>query len=197
MEGIEKAKTSRRTPRHLYVLYAAAALLFFGLLSAAVLLTTYCEHLRDETNRLLAMKIGYVKMRDATAEIHRSLGVVRGVVPGGLFDEQPEGLLAASLDGIKTRFPREEVAVTEMVYREGDVALPVTIKGSLSDYSDFVNRVQYLQAMKFPFFSILSLSIRKSEEIGLPPVVFEVGGELRLPRVIGVPPAGEKKQGSS
>jgi hypothetical protein len=197
MEGLEKQETAaRKGLKRLLVYYCVAALVLVLTISGTLILNAYCDFLYDSVNRLLAIKVGYVKMKDATEEIRRSAEKVKAIIPPGVLEESPDRLIVASLDTVKARFRNDEVVIAGIAHKDTEVSLPVTIKGRLNDYSGFVNDIGFLQAMKFPFFSVMNVALKKTEESGTESVVYEITGELRFPKLQGGAQATGTKGGT-
>jgi len=57
----------------------------------------------------------------------------------------------------------------------------VNIKAPMKDYTAFVNNISYLQSLKFPVFSINSISIAQLQSKEELSPLYEINGAFRLP----------------
>jgi hypothetical protein len=192
MENVEKRQSVMDGKlKRLFFYYGISGCFFLLVFSSSMLLNRYDNSLHDTLDNLRGLKIGFIKIKDATADMKRSIAAIRNVIPVSLGEISGDRLLLMALDSVKTRMKNDEITISTLSYKENEVVLPVTIKGQLDDYPAFVNHVGYLQAMKFPFFYVNSVVLKKSDEPGLQPVLYEITGELKLPRAAG----GEGKAG--
>jgi hypothetical protein len=166
--------------KRLFLYYLLSGILFIGVLSSGILLDRYLHSLHETSSKLKNLKISLIKMRDATSDLRKCLSTVKTIIPYDLSKDSPEKLILFSLDALKMLMKDAEIAISEIEYKETEVNLPVTISGVAGDYSAIVNNVGYLESMKFPFFTITNLSIKKSDEPGKRFVVYEIKGVLRV-----------------
>ncbi len=186
MEGIRKQTviTDDKLKR-LFRLYGIAAAVFMVILAGCVLMKEYTMSYDETASNLEKIRLGLVRTERATRDMEQSIAKMEQVIPAHLLAESPEKQILTGLDSLKGIIENTTINVTDMAKKEGRVTLPVSIKGVITDYSHFVNKVGYLQAMRFPFMVIQGISIRKedlSPDAGGQkkprPVVFEITGEL-------------------
>jgi hypothetical protein len=182
MEAIGKRESLRDSKLHrLLVYYVLAGLFFLVSLASAVMVHKYSDSLADTVDKLLSLKVSLIKIKAAAGDVKRSTAFLKAAVPARFFDDPPERSILVGLDAVRIRMKGDEVTTSELLYKENEVNLPVMIRGNLRDYSNLVNNVGYLQAMRFPFFSIMSLSIKKTGELEGQEVSYEIKGELKVP----------------
>jgi len=148
----------------------------------------YSRSLDGTLNSLAKLRSSLIRIRDFTADMKKTIAASNSVIPSYYFVDTPEKSLLMSLDTLKTTMPNTEIIVSGFVTKEGEMSLPVTIRGFISDYSTFINNIGRLQSMKFPFFSIQNLVMKKTaitaseKKSEKQRVAYEIIGELRLPK---------------
>lgn len=174
--------------RRLFTYYLYAASVFIVVLLFCLIASKYAGSQDETLSSLAKLRSNLLRISEFTASMKKTIAASNNVIPSHYFIDTPEKSLLVSLDTLKTTMPNAEIAVSGFAVKEGEVSLPITIKGLVGDYSTFINNIGKLQAMKFPFFSIRSLvmkdiaftvSVKKSEKQR---VVYEIVGELRLPK---------------
>lgn len=170
MEGILK---------RLFIYYIISGILFLIALTGVVISKKYSDSLYDTLNKLQAVKLNIIRMKDAEDYIIQTISEARSVVPSDLGARSPEECIFISLDELKSRIKNADISVTNMEYKGDEVSLPVTIKATVvgKDYASFVNNLGYLQSLSFPFFSISNISISQSEDKTA--VLYEIKGTLK------------------
>ncbi len=182
-----------------YYLYAASA--FIIILLLCLIAGGYARSLDETMSSLDKLRSSLFRISDFTVNMKKTIASSNNVIPPHYFVDTPERSLLMSLDVLKTTMPNTELIVSGFVTKEGETGLPVTIRGFIGDYSTFINNIGILQAMKFPFFSIKNLIMKKAAITGSEKrsekqhVMYEIVGELRLPReaqTAGASPPPEK-----
>jgi len=174
--------------KRLFAYYLYAAAVFIIILLLCLIAGKYARSLDGTLNSLAKLRSSLIRIRDFTADMKETIAASNSVIPSYYFVDTPEKSLLMSLDTLKTTMPNTEIIVSGFVTKEGEVSLPVTIRGFISDYSTFINNIGRLQAMKFPFFSIQNLVMKKTaitaseKKSEKQSVAYEIIGELRLPK---------------
>ncbi|OPY79690.1 MAG: hypothetical protein A4E64_00334 [Syntrophorhabdus sp. PtaU1.Bin058] len=169
-----------------YYLYAASA--FIIILLLCLIAREYSRSLDETLNSLAKLRSSLIRISNFTTDMKKTIAASGSVIPSHYFVDTPEKSLLVSLDTLKSIMPNAEIGVSGFVTKEGEVSLPVTIKGLVGDYSIFINNIGRLQAMMFPFFSIQNLAMKKTAITGFEKknekqlVVYEIVGELKLPK---------------
>lgn len=159
---------------------------YFGLtgLSASVVILglivigKYYESLQKTAGQLETVKTTLSRKGVSSHELDTILTRMKVLAPSDLYTKTKEEHIFLAIDNLKSRFIDAEVAVTNFEDRGDTVSMPVAIKGILKNYSGFVNEIGYLTALKFPFFSIntLSLSIKDAT------IIYVINGALLMPK---------------
>jgi hypothetical protein len=187
--------------KKLFAYYLYAASVFIIILLLCLIEREYAGSLDETLNSLAKLRSSLIRISNFTADMKKTIAASGSVIPSHYFIDTPEKSLLVSLDTLKTTMPNSEITVSGSITKDGEVSLPVTIKGLVGDYSLFINNIGRLQAMKFPFFSIQSLIMKKAaitaseKKSEKQLVVYEIIGELRLPKEVqtteGSPPPGK------
>ncbi len=173
--------------------YVMAVAVLLMVVAISVVIREYSESFNETLRELQRFQMNLVKIKGATTDIKDSIQTVNTIIAPDYFTITSEKQLLAGLDLLKTNARGSVVTITEIVYGDSEMSLPLTIKGYLKDYSDFVNDIGKLQSYKFPFYTIKSISIKKDDSStagqsetkgqGNKGVfVYEIIGDLRLPR---------------
>lgn len=194
MENLKtKLITFDKQLKKFVISYGLAAVILVVLLVISVVIREYSESFNQTLRELQRFQMNLVKIKGAATDIRGSLQKVNAIIAPDYFSITSEKQLLAGLDLLKTNARDSIVTITEIAYSETEISLPLTIKGYLKDYSDFVNDIGKLQSYKFPFYTIKSISIRKDDlsrtgqsetkgQSGKGVFVYEITGDLRLPR---------------
>jgi len=174
--------------KRLFAYYLYAASVFIIILLLCLVAGEYARSLDETLNSLAKLRSSLIRISNFTADMKKTIAASESVIPSHYFVDTPEKSLLVSLDTLKTTMPNSEITVSGFITKDGEVSLPVTIKGLVGDYSLFINNIGRLQAMKFPFFSIQSFVMKKTaitaseKKSEKQLVVYEIIGELRLPK---------------
>ena len=185
---IKKMQVTDSRLKKLLTYYLYAAFIFIVILLLGLITGEYARSLDETLNSLTKLRNSLIKISDFTGDMKKTIAASGKVIPANYFVDAPEKSLMMSLDTLKATMPNTVLAVSGFAATEGEVNLPVTMKGFVDDFTTFVNNIGKLQAMKFPFFSINGLVMRKTavmtsdKKSEQQRVAYEIAGELRLPK---------------
>lgn len=177
----------------LFFYYVIAGVIFFFVLTICIVIHEYSRSLDQTLLELQKFEMNFGKIKEATKDFNQSVHKIKTMVPPDYFLISSEKQLLTGFDVLKTNAGDSAVTISEILYADEEISLPVTIKGHLKNYSDFVNNTGRLQAYKFPFYSIETVSISKDSASPSAPqeaagqasknlFIYEVTGNLKLPR---------------
>jgi hypothetical protein len=185
---IKRMQVTDSKLKKLFAYYIYAAAVFIIVLLLGLITGEYARSLDETLNSLEKLRSGLFRVSDFTGDMKKTIAASGSVIPSNYFVDAPEKSLLISLDALKATMPNAELIVSGFAAKEGEVNLPVTMKGPIDDYSTFINNIGKLQAMKFPFFSINSL-VMKRPTVTAPEkkgeqqrIAYEMTGELRMPK---------------
>ena len=179
--------------KRLFLFYALVVAVLVVIVSVSVVVREHSLSVNQTLRELRRFQMNLAKVQAAAVDMNDAIQRINGMIPPDYFSISTERQLLTGLDLLKTNARNSVVIISEIVYGDTELSLPVTVKGYLSDYSDFVNEVGRLQSYKFPFYTIKDIAIKKEEatsaaEIETKPsnvrgrFIYEITGELRLPR---------------
>lgn len=180
--------------KKLMVYYTISGLLCAAVLSAVILAEKYRGSVHDTADKLRGIKTDLIRMKGAVHDMDSAIHDLKTIIPLDLNSRLPEGLVLVRLDDIRRRIKGAEIVVTNFEEKGSEKDLPVTIKGTMADYTLFVNNVGYLQALSFPYFQINAIRILQSVEKGTPAVLYNIEGIFRMP-LANPQSAGDKRAG--
>lgn len=162
--------------------YLAAGLVFVIILLAVVFCGKYSDSLAITVSVLQRARANLMNVRDIGRAAESSLSSVERVLPSGMTSTMPEERLFEGLDALKEKMTGADLTVDNPDRKNDEVSLPVQIKSDMRNYTDFVNTVGYLQSLKYPFFSITSISLSQAKDKERAMVRYEIKGVLRMPK---------------
>ncbi|HEX2967103.1 MAG TPA: hypothetical protein VHO84_15050 [Syntrophorhabdaceae bacterium] len=184
-----------RKLKRLFIIYIIIALLFLGSIALGVVMKKHSDSLDETLIGLRRLRSNLFKLEQATNEMKDSVRVIHAVLLPDYFSVSSEKQLLTGLDSIKAMMKKDAVSVTQFAYTETEINLPVTITGVLDNYSSLVNDLGRLQRLKFPFFTVKSIGIKKGDTVQVKgshsemetktATTYEINGNLRLPLTNG------------
>jgi hypothetical protein len=192
-----------RKLKRLFITYVVVSAIFLAVILFCIVMRKYAGSLDETLKGLLSFKSNINRIENATVDMKRSLETINATISPDYFSNSSEKQLLMGLDTLKTSMRNDTITVAEFSYTDAEVTLPVTIRGAMSSYASLVGDVGKLQSLKFPFFSIKGITIKKGETIQIvragneigekQATVYEISGELRLPRNSGSGPTKENE----
>ncbi|MBI4690727.1 MAG: hypothetical protein HY754_10760 [Nitrospirae bacterium] len=162
--------------RRLFCYYVLSGLFFLTMISGVIISTRYERFLSDILKELEKGRQNLFVMRGAIADMDIAIAGVNKVISPDIILETPETQLLTGLDELKSKMKKAEITVTAFQYKGDEVNLPVVIKATLENYTDFVNAVGYLQSQRFPVFDISNILLSQSQD---KTVSYEIRGDIR------------------
>jgi hypothetical protein len=182
--------------RRLFISYVVVSVIFLAVILLCIVVREYVGSLDETLKALHGFRANINKIEGATADMKRSVETINATISPDYFSNSSEKQILIGLDTLKTSMRNDIMTVTEFMYTDAEISLPVTIRGVVSSYSSLVGDIGKLQSLKFPFFSIKGITIKKGETIRVvregndigekQATVYEISGELRLPRNSGL-----------
>jgi len=181
-----------RKLKRLFISYIVVSVIFLTIITLCVVAGKYADSLNATLKDLLSFQTNITRIKETAVDMKRSVETINAVISPDYFSSSSEKQLLMGLDELKTTMKNDAVTVTEFLYTDTEIGLPVSVRGVMNGYSSLVRDVGKLQSLKFPFFSTKSMTIKKGEtiqvvnesnEIGEKRVTaYEINGELRLPK---------------
>lgn len=184
---------NERKLRAEYLIYALSVLLFTVALSAAFLLNRYSSEMRDTVDKLRALSGNSVKVKRATQSAHDAVARIRKEIQPGYFSSPSENVIFQSVDAIREQAGDAEVIVESLLDKGDRMEIPVTLKGPLSDYAQFLKTLHFLESLQFPFFSVTELILTKETD---KPSSYELRGLVKTLKPGGTPNMGSARRSS-
>lgn len=159
-----------------------SGIILSAIVISVISLSRYENSLLDAISKFELIKTNILKMRQAIANMDSTVRKVNSLLPSGYYSKSHRELMLLALDDIKTSFKGSEITVTNFDEKAGEISLPVGIKIPVDDYVILVNKIGYLQSMKFPQFIIKNILIeRGTGALGAVIVICNIEGSLRMP----------------
>jgi hypothetical protein len=181
-----------RKLKRLFISYIVVSVIFIAVITLCIVVGKYADSLNATLRDLLTFRTNITRIHETTVDMKRSMETINANISPDYFSNSSEKQLLMGLDDLKTTMKNDAVTVTEFLYTDTEIGLPVSVRGVMNGYSSLVSDIGKLQSLKFPFFSLKSMTMKKGEtiqvvneanEIGEKKVtVYEINGELRLPQ---------------
>ena len=142
----------------------------------------YIESLYATLDKLQEFNIQYIKVRASVDDIEKSLTRLKSMMPRDFSGQSKQEYMLMALDDLKSKAGSSEITVANIEDKGADLQLSVVIRAPLKDYTSFVNFVGYLQSLKFPFFGITEINIKRSDDQTTSATSFEIKGALKFPK---------------
>ena len=166
--------------KRLLIYYAVAAFCVTVTISGAVLSDYYITSLSNTLNQFQTLKINHIKMKSSIKEMEITSARIESMIPPNYKVEEMEGAILITIDSIRSRIKGADIVVGNFDRKENEVALPITLTGTIGDYTTFISDVGYLQSLTSPFMFINSVSISKSSAESKETVDFDIRGVLKI-----------------
>ncbi|MCX5854963.1 MAG: hypothetical protein NTZ24_10450 [Deltaproteobacteria bacterium] len=166
--------------KRLLIYYVLSAFCATVLISGAILSDHYITSLSNTLNQFQTLKINHIKMKGSIKEMEITSEKIHSMVPPNYKVEEMEGAILMAVDSIRSRMKGTDMMVGNFDRKENEVALPITLKGAIGDYTTFISDIGYLQSLMSPFMFINSVSILKSSAESKEAVNFDIRGVLKI-----------------
>lgn len=166
--------------KKLLMYYSVSALFATVLISGAILSEKYILSLSGTLDKFQTLKINRIKMKDASKNVKETIINVRSMFPSYDKTEAMEGTILTTVDSIKSRLKGADVTITNFERKGGEVELPITLTGTIRNYTEFIHHIGYFQSLTSPLFYINGVTISdRSDEKGAM-INFEIRGALKM-----------------
>ena len=208
MENItNKIIIQDRKLKKLFISFIVVSMFFLTVVILCVVVREYADSLDETLKELRSLRTNITRIKDATVDMKHSVETINTTISTDYFSNSSEKQLLMGLDALKTTMKKDVVTVSEFLYTNTEINLPVSVRGTMNSYSSFVSDIGKLQSLKFPFLSIKGITMKKGEAIQVvneaneigerKATVYEISGELRLPKGSETARENEKAGNSS
>jgi hypothetical protein len=159
-----------------YRAYILSAVLFTVTLSFSLVTQRYCSEMRGTIDKLRTLSGGSVKVKKATQSAYDSMARIKKEIPPAYLSSPVENVIFQAIDTIRERAKNTEVVVESLQDKGDEIDIPVTLKGSLNDYVDFLRMLHFAESLRFPFFSTTELLLTQEVD---KPSGYELRGLIR------------------
>jgi hypothetical protein len=181
-----------RKLKRLFMSYIIVSVIFLAVIVFCIIVKEYMDSLNETLKELRSFRTNITRIKDTTIEMKHSIETINATISTDYFYNSSEKQLLMGLDTLKTTMKNDTVMVTEFLYTDAEISLPVSVRGVMSNYPSLVSDIGKLQSLKFPFFSIKGITMKKGETIQVvkeaneigerKATIYEINGELRLPK---------------
>jgi ACT domain-containing protein len=166
--------------KRLLIYFAVSAFFATFFIAGAILSSRYIASLSNTLDQFQTLKINYYKMKETVREMETTSSTVHSIIPGEYTLTEMEGALLSALDTMKSHMQGVDILMGDFEKKETEISLPLTLSGNITDYSVFMNDINYLQSLTSPFMFIHTLSIAKSADQSVGTITFNLKGILRI-----------------
>jgi hypothetical protein len=116
----------------------------------------YLEHTRAELTRA---RTGLARVRQANQNASQDLAILRAGYTQSAGGQSAERLIYGRIDELKSRFRPDELSISALERKGGELSLQYSLRFDNPDYDEFLNLVSYLELAAFPFSPVDSVTL--------------------------------------
>ena len=152
-----------------------------------VLASKYKHNLIKATSDLDAIRMNVLRMENVTHIMREKRTTAIHLLPTDYNLRSHQEILLLSLEKVRSSIKEADIIVGNIVEENNEIALPVTLGFSGSQYHEGLNAIGYLRSLRFPYFKIRNV-IAKRNEVGRE-IIWTIEGSFRIPsgRITGIP----------
>jgi len=157
--------------------WIAATLLLVTALACAS--QTRNRRLLEQTQEgLLRAKAGLTRVREARATRANDLSALKAQYSQSAAGSSAERLLYGRVDELKARFRPDDLTISPIERKGGELSLQYSLRFINPNYDDFLNAVAYLDGAVFPLTLVSAVAITQADAGGRGVVTCTVSGQL-------------------
>jgi hypothetical protein len=127
---------------------------------------------------LIRAKAGLARVQEATANRKKALEILKTVYMMGITNVSDERLLYGKIEELKFRLGPDDMTISAIEKKGGEVSLPFTLTFINPNYSDFLNTISYLEGTVFPFTQVSAIAVTQAEAGGKGVVSCTINGKI-------------------
>jgi hypothetical protein len=143
-----------------------AAVLVLVVATVSVSLIRTRRLLEKTQSEMLKAKSGLTRVREASANRTTVLATLKSQYMQNAGATSPERLVYGKIDELKARLNPDDVTISAIEKKEGEVSLQYSFKFTNPNYNDFLNTVSYLEGSVFPLTVVNSVAISQADAAG-------------------------------
>ncbi|MBI5588102.1 MAG: hypothetical protein HY889_07030 [Deltaproteobacteria bacterium] len=160
-----------------YHLAAGAAL--SAAVFTLVLTDKYSVGVRNTAAKIETVRNNTVRMEEATRTMIERREFASGVLTAAYEKRSHRETILLALERAKGYLNGAEMRPEDFSVEKGELVLPVAVEFKASKYRTGVSYVEYLEALRFPYFRLTGVTAKKPD--GADGIVWRVEGSFRMP----------------
>jgi hypothetical protein len=145
--------------------WIATALLLIAAIVCVALTRT--RRLMEKTHDgLLKARAGLGRVREAGESREKALATLKTLYMQSSAGTSPERLIYAKIDELNTRLRPDDMTISAIEKKGGEVSLQYTFKFINPNYNELLNNVSYLGGNIFPLTTVSTVTIAQAEAGG-------------------------------
>ena len=167
--------------------HLVAGILFSAALCMLILASKYKHNLIKAVSDLDAIRMNLLRMERVTSVMREKQTTAIHLLPIDYNSRSHQEILLLSLEKVRSSIKDADIIIGNIVEENDQIALPVTVEFSASQYHEGLSAIGYLRGFRFPYFKIRNV-IAKRDEVGRE-ISWTIEGSLRIPsgRITGIP----------
>lgn len=164
-----------------------AGLLLCASLGTLLLASKYKYNLLKATDDLEVIRMNVLKMEHVIKVMREKQSVATRLLPADYSSRSHQEILLLALETTKDTMKAADITVGNFLEENGEISLPVILEFGVAQYEKALNDMGYLQGLRFPYFKIQNVSIKRSE--GTYKSIWRIEGSFRIPseRITEIP----------
>jgi hypothetical protein len=161
--------------------FLIVATLFIALAASVAIHERSRRVLEKTGSELTRAKSGLAQVKEASMNRRVALANIKSQIFMDSGSGSPEGLIYGKVDEIKARLKPDDMTITALEKKEGNVSLTYTLKFINTNYCEMLNAVSHLQQDVFPFAPVNTIALAPAEQNGKGVVEFTIIGSVLTP----------------
>lgn len=156
-------------------------------LCMVILASQYKYTILKATAYLDAIRMNVLKMEHVIRVMREKQFTAIRMLPADYSYRSHQDILLLSLEGVRKSIKDADVNVGNFEEENDEIILPVTLEFSASQYYEGLNTIGYLRGLRFPYFKIRNIAVKRNE--AAMEISWRIEGSFRIPssRITGIP----------
>lgn len=137
-------------------IHLGAGCVFFVVLSSTILLAKYDDFIHREISSIGKIRLKAREIVQTTNDLDHTIKRVESVLPVNYTEKSARDLMLAAIDEITALFDQADIEMSNIIEapQTREYQVLIDIRMNLTRYGDILNKIGYLQTMRFPHVSI-------------------------------------------
>lgn len=159
--------------------FLATTVLFLALAVTLAVLERNHRILKKTHGELVRANDGLARVKEANLNRKQALTTLKAQLVREIETSSPERLIYGKVDEIKAQLKPNDMTITGLEKKGGDISLQYTLKFINPNYCELLNTISRLQQAVFPFTPVTSIVISQTDQGGKGALDFTITGTVQ------------------